>query len=217
MSKKTPAPVDTTLGSAAYQLAVAHQADLTPRLPAGTVTDLAADLSLLGASPTPAPAPAGGSQSPAPAPSLADLVADVVALTSAIHDAIHGAKATAAVRKAYGVASKVAAKEPKAVVAEAEKILARAQANPTEALSLGILPADTTALGQAVSNLTAAEAAAKAQGGTAGVTAKERRAAETRMHEATVRIAGVGALAFALNPTVRAQFEALRPAKKKTA
>ena len=138
-----------------------------------------------------------------------------MAITSAIHDAIHGAKATAAVRKAYGVSSKVATKEPKAVMNEAEKILARAQAYPTEALSLGILPADTAALAQTLSDLKAAEATAKSQGGAAGVTAKERRAAETRMHAATARIAGAGTLAFAKNAAVRAQFEALKPVKKK--
>ena len=112
MSKKTPAPIDTSLGTAAYQLAVAHQADLSPRLPAGTITDLAADLTLLGASPNPPPPPAAGAAPPPPPPTLAELVADAVAITSGIHDAIHGAKATAAVRKAYGVSSNVATTEP---------------------------------------------------------------------------------------------------------
>jgi hypothetical protein len=213
--KKTAAPIDTSAGSAAYALAVLHQAELTPRIPAGTVSDLAADLTLLGASPNPPapPAPGAGPAPPAP-PTLAELVADAVALTSAVHDAIHGANATPAVRKAYGVSSKVATKEPKAVIAEAEKILAQAQANPTEALALGILPADTTALGQTLSDLKASEAATKTKGGVAGVTAKERRAAETRMHEATARIAGAGILAFAKDAVVRATFEAIKPKKK---
>ena len=36
MSTKTSAPIDTSLGATAYQLAVLHTADLSPRLPAGT-------------------------------------------------------------------------------------------------------------------------------------------------------------------------------------
>jgi hypothetical protein len=56
----------------------------------------------------------------------------------------------------------------------------------------------------------AAEAVAKAKGGKVGTTAKELRAAEVRMHEATRRIAGAGVLAFAMSPAVRAQFEALK-------
>jgi hypothetical protein len=218
MAKATTTTIDTSAGSAAYALAIQHQTDLQPRLPAATLANLAADLTLLGAAP-PAPAqPAGQSpppQPPAPAaPSLADATAAAVALITAIHAAIRGAKPSSGVRKAYGTTGK-ASKEPKAVVAEGQKILAQAQADPSQALSLGILPADTTALGQALAALASAETVAKGKGGTAGTTAKELRAAEVRMHEAVARIAGVGALAFATNAAVRAQFEALEPKKKK--
>jgi hypothetical protein len=59
-----------------------------------------------------------------------------------------------------------------------------------------------------------AASAAMGTGGKATGTAKERHAAEVRMHEAVARIAGVGALAFATNATVRAQFAALKVKKK---
>ena len=49
--------------------------------------------------------------------------------------------------------------------------------------------------------------------GNVGVTSKERRAAETRIHEAVARISGAGVLAFATNPAVRAEFAALKPMK----
>ncbi len=98
---------------------------------------------------------------------------------------------------------------------EGEKILTQAQADPSQALTLGILPADTTALSQALAAVTAAEAVAKSAGGTTGATAKQLHAAEVSMHEAVARIAGAGALAFATNAAVRAQFEALKPTKKK--
>ncbi len=207
--------IDTSAGTAAYALAGQHQADLAPRLPAGLITDLAADLTLLGAPPAAAAAPAAGSAAPAPpAPSLEEAMGQAVTLITAIHAAIQGAKASPAVRKAYGASAKSASKEPKAVVAEGEKILARAQANPTEALSLGILPADTAALGAGLAAVKAAEAAVKSNGGKAGATGKALHAAEVRMHEAVARIAGVGVLAFATNAAVRAQFEALRAKKK---
>jgi hypothetical protein len=195
---------------------VQHQADVEPRLPAGTLPNLAADLKLLGADPNPqpAPAPAPGQPAPAPPPTLEEAMAAAVALISAIHDAILGSKASAAVRKAFGVSTKAPSKEPKAVVAEGEKIVGEAQANPTQALALGILPADTDKLAAALAQVKAAEEAAKAKGGKTGATAKELQAAAVRMHEEVRRIAGVGALAFATNAAVRAQFETLKPAKK---
>lgn len=78
------------------------------------------------------------------------------------------------------------------------------------------VPADVDALDGTLTQLVAAEDAAKAKGTgpAAGVTAKALRAAETRMHEAVGRIAGAGILAFARNATVRAAFEAIKPKKK---
>jgi hypothetical protein len=213
---KIPAPVDTTAGTAMYKLAVLHEADLDPRLPAGTIAGLAASLTTLGANPNPAPAPTPSTPAtPAPAtpPTLADAAAQVVTLVSAVHDALQGARATPDVRKAYGVSGKTPTKEASALFKDGGKIVAAAQADPAEALSYGILPADVTALSQALGQLTAAETAAKGGAAAAGTTGKERRAAETAMHEAVARIAGAGVLAFATNAAVRAQFAALKPAR----
>jgi hypothetical protein len=215
--KKTakPAVVDTTAGSAAYALAVQYRAQLDPRLPAGTIDNLAADLTTLGAPPPAAspPAPAPAPAAP-PAPTLAQAVATAANLVSAIHEAVVGAKAKGPVRKEYGVSSRGPVTELHAVVAAGEKIVARATANPAEALSLGVLPADVTALQAALAAVTSAEEAAHASGAKAGgATAKAKKAAEVRMHEATARIAGAGALAFAQNASVRAEFEALRGKK----
>jgi hypothetical protein len=65
-----------------------------------------------------------------------------------------------------------------------------------------------------ITNLTAAESAAKGTHGTGTATAKELHAAEVRMHEAVARIAGAGILAFAGNASVRSAFEAIKPKKK---
>ena len=117
---------------------------------------------------------------------------------SGVHEAIGGAKVKSDVRKAYGVSSRGAPTELKAVAAGGEKIVGRAPGEPGRRRSgSGCCRGDVTALSAALAALAAAEAAAKVTGsGSGGVTAKERKAAEVGMHEATARIAGVGALAF---------------------
>jgi hypothetical protein len=207
--------LDTSAGQQAYALASQHRQDLDPRLPAGMIDNLKTDLETLGVA-FPAPSPSPGQPSPPaqPPPTLAEALAAAEGLVTAIHDAVLGAKPKPAVRKAYGAGSKAVGKEVKQVVAAGELIVERAETNPAEALSLGILPADVTALAAAVAALKAAEQAARPGGGKAEVTAKQKRAAEARVHEAVARIAGTGVLAFATNAAVRAEFEALRPKKK---
>jgi hypothetical protein len=204
--------IDTTPGEQAYALAIEHRVLLDPRLPPGTIDGLKADLHTLGVSPTPQPA-APAEPSPQ-APSLAEALAVAANLVTAIHATVLGARAKPAVRKAYGAASKAVDSNVKHVLAAADKIAAQATGNPSEALALGILPADITALRAAESDLSAAEAAARGNGGQAGATKKEKHAAAARMLETASRIAGAGALAFAKNAAVRAQFEALKPKKK---
>ncbi|MEP7124947.1 MAG: hypothetical protein ABJE95_28720 [Byssovorax sp.] len=200
--------IETTAGEQAYALASEHRAELDPRLPPGTIDTLRADLTTLGVSLITQPA-----EPLAHPPSLSEALAVAANLVTAIHDTVLGAKPKPATRKAYGAASKPIAAEVKRILAAAEKIVEQATGNPSEALALGILPTDITALRAAASDLTAAEAAARGDG-EAGATKKEQRAAATRMLEATARIAGAGALAFAQNGPVRAQFEALKPKKK---
>ena len=216
MAKTTTvaAPVDTSAGSATYKLAVQYRSALDPRLPAGTIDDLAIDLTTLGAAPLPATPPAAppGTAAPPP-PTLAEAMTEATTWITAIHAAIAATKPKAAVRKAYGLSRKPV-KEPKDVVATGQIIVTQATANPTEALSLGVVPADVTALSSALGAVKAAEIVVKGSSG-GGATAKERRAAEVRMHEAVVRISGAGVLAFATNPAVRAEFAALAPPKKK--
>jgi hypothetical protein len=199
---KSQAPVDTTAGTRAYLLAFAHEAVLGPRLPSGFLATLAADLTTLGADPRP--------RDPAvsPAPPLADALGAATALVTAIHAAVRGASAKPDVRKAYGVKAKGGSLEAAEVLAVGEKILARAQDNPTEALSLGILPGDLAELRLALADVRVAEEAARtAQAG--ALSGKERRAAEARVKDAVARLAGVGALAFAREPALRAEFAAL--------
>jgi hypothetical protein len=98
--------------------------------------------------------------------------------------------------------------EAAALIARGEKIITQARANPTEALSLGILPSDVLAIDQALEDLKAAEAFAK--GKWDKPTTKQVHAAEARMHNTVARISGAGILAFATNAAVREAFAALR-------
>lgn len=220
-SAKTSATVDTTAGSAAYALALQHKPQIGPRLPAGTLDGLANDLTTLGAPPPPPDAPplSPGGPPPAPPPpaapppSLADAMAAVITLLTAFHEALATAKVKPSVRKAYGVSGKTPTKSVKALLADAQKLVTQAHANPAEALSLGILPDDIASLEAALNDLLAAESAAKGPMAKAGGNGAAKHAAAVRMREVTARIAGVGVLAFATNPAVRAQFEALLPKK----
>lgn len=205
---------ETTLGSKAYALAVAYKAAVEPRLPPGMIGELAADLALLGA-PTQAQAPSNApAASPAAgaAPNLAQALATAVNLLTAIHGAAEGSGLKPAERKAFGIARKEPSKEPKAVLAALGAIAAAAQANPTDAYRIGIMPDDIAAIQKAVADLQAAAAAASTPG-SKGPTAKEKKEAEARVRAAVGKIMGAGLLAFAQDGATRAEFEALKPKK----
>ena len=112
---KTSAAVDTTAGTKAHELAVQYKTALDSRLPLGTVSNLALDLTTLGANPTPTPPPAQ-TPSATPPPTLGEAMAGAVTLITAIHEAIRGAKAKPAVRKTYGASGKTPSEEAKAVI-----------------------------------------------------------------------------------------------------
>ncbi|MFT3766250.1 MAG: hypothetical protein QM820_65395 [Minicystis sp.] len=219
---------DTAPGVRAYALAVQYRGEVEPRLPAGMIGELAAALTLLGAEldggagrgggisdgGRAGAQGGGGAAVAAPVPSLPEAMTAAVALITGIHHAVTGAKAKGEVRRGYGVSAKEVGTEAEAVLAVGEKIVARAQGNPTEALGLGILPADVAALAGALADLKAAEAAAMGKGARVReLSGKERRAAEKRVEEAVGRIAGAGVLAFARDGKVRGEFAGLRAGK----
>jgi hypothetical protein len=194
-------------GGAAYALAVANQAVVAPRMPAGTINGLAADLTLLGAAPAAAPAAAAaGGAGAAVTPTLSDALAKALKLLSAAHEAVKRGKPKAGVRKAWGVTEGGKGDDVKRVEAAMEKVVERATAEPGEALGFGILAGDVAVMQGALADLKAAEATHAA----GGLTRKEKSAAEGRVRTAIERIAGAGVMAFALDGTgVRASFEAL--------
>jgi hypothetical protein len=199
---KAEEAIDTTAGVRAYALAQQHQAALEPRLPVGLMEELATALRVLGADPR-VPAAAPGALPP-----LAAATALGWKLIKAVHAAVAGAKPSAEAWCGYGLSPKGPGSEMHNVTADGARILARAREYPSEALSLGILPADVTAVEQAMAALEAAKIAA--QGTPETATKKDRQEAAARITDAVARIAGAGMLAFALDDKVSAEFEGLR-------
>jgi hypothetical protein len=200
-------------GTVAYGLAREHQAALEARLPQGSLDRLAHDLAVIGADPRQTASPALVADRP-PAPPLEEAMASVTLMITAIRGAVQGAGARPELRRAYGVSTKAPSSEAGGLIAEGEKMAARAEANGDEARLLGILPADVASLQQALAGLKRAEEATQKKPVSAPVNARAKKAAEARVEEAVARIAGTGTLAFAMNAAVRAQFEALKPTKK---
>jgi hypothetical protein len=199
---KAEEAIDTTAGVRAYALAQQHHAALEPRLPAGLMEELATALRVLGADPR-VPAAAPGALPP-----LAAAMAPAWKLINAVQAAFTRAKASPALRSGHWVPPMRPGSSVVTVLATGARIVARARAYPSEALSLGILPADVTAIEQAMAALEAAQIAA--QGTPETATKKDRQEAAARIADAVARIAGAGMLAFALDDEVSAEFEGLR-------
>lgn len=204
--KKTEAET-TQAGLKAHNLAVTHKAVLEPRLAPGVVDGLAADLTQIGIV-------VPGAVQTRTVARTAKVSQDVAlaqgyALVSAIRAAVVRAKAAADVRKAYGVGAKVNALVVKDVKASIATIVARAEANPSEARSLGILQKDIDALKADNDAITAADEDQEKKRATAPQSTKARNQTLVRIIEATDRIAGAGILEFAKDEAIRAEFQAL--------
>lgn len=210
---KVAVAAPATAGTMAYGLAIEHQAALEARLPHGALDKLASDLAVIGADPRKTVSPAPVDEKP-PAPPLEEAMASVTLMITAIRGAVQGAGARPELRRAYGVSAKAPSSEASGLIAEGEKMAARAEANGDEARLLGILPADVASLQQALAGLKRAEEATQKEPVSAPVNRRAKKAAEARVEEAVARIAGTGTLAFAMNAALRAQFEALKPNKK---
>jgi hypothetical protein len=197
----------TQLGLKAYSLAATYTVELTPRLAAGLLTTLQSNLTSLGVV-VPAAIEAKGGAKQATAAQGTALEAAYQSVT-AVRLAVGRMMPTADVRKAYGVGTKTSPKVVKDVVAALQTIVDRATANPAEALTFGILPADVTAYTAQIAALKAADQAQEAARAGAPLATKERNSTARQILAAVDSIVGAGVLQFANNPTVRANFEAL--------
>jgi hypothetical protein len=197
----------TRRGLKALGLAQTHQAALEPRLPAGTLDGLTADLQKLGAD-VPG-ALVTRSTAKTATVSQNEALAAGYSLVTAIRTSVARRGASAEVRAGYGVGVKTSEKVVKQVAAAISLILKRAGDKPAEAAELGILQKDLAALGEDLAAITAADGAQEAKRAGAPGATKERNRTANQILGAVDVIVGAGVLEFAKEAGVRGEFEAL--------
>lgn len=195
-------------GLKSVALATTHEAVLAPRLPPGHKAYLEDKLRQLGiAIPTQKAARERAKQlSVAQREAFGDLLALLTALRQNVKA---DSDSTAQDRKEYGVGLKLDPRNVEATLAASLSVLRVAREKPERAQLLGILPADLTkleALYQAAKSADEAEDSTRAN---APLTTKERNALVESVEAAVKKIGGAGVLAFAFDPKIRAEFEAL--------
>ena len=130
-------------------------------------------------------------------------------LVSGAHAAVRGMTSDREVRLAYGVGTKVPLLV-KNVKASLQKIVDRATANPAEAVGFGITPTDITSFTASIAAIVAADTAQESARAAAPGATKTRNATARSVLAGIMRIAGAGMRAFANDPTIRAEFAALK-------
>ena len=130
-------------------------------------------------------------------------------LVSGAHSAVRGMSGDREVRLAYGVGTTVPLLV-KNVRAALQRVIDRATANPTEAVGFGISPTDITSFNVAIAAIVAADTTQEAARAAAPTATKARNITARRLLASVHLIAGAGMRAFASDPTIRAQFAALK-------
>ena len=197
----------TQLGLKALNLALSHAAALTPRLPRDMLKGLAEDLQSLGV------VVPGAKQARVEA--MSATTTQNAALQQGysrvlqIRAAIRRAKAPAEVQHAYGVGVVVRAHVVRDVKAAIQQIVDRANLQPDEAASFGILRKDIDALTLALEAITDADTKQEQKRASAPLSTRERNRTANRILAAVARIEGSGRMEFAHDATTRASFEEL--------
>jgi hypothetical protein len=205
----------TQAGEKAHKLVSKHRAVIEPRLEAGLIDGLRADLDGLGGQV--AGTTAAQSNSQAATATQNTKLSDAHDVLSGIRHAVQKSNAKADVRRAYGLGAKLNASVVSSVQANGKVVIDRARLNPTEARGLGILDADINTLEALLLALKEADANQEKTRAAAPLTTGDRNAAGNRIIEAVRSISAKGVLEFARDPKLRAQFGALDdgPAVKK--
>jgi hypothetical protein len=195
------------VGKKALALHDKHQAEITDRLTAGTVSGLREDLpALRGLVPGVGKA---RRRAKAATADQADALKTGHALVSAVRQAVARRGKTKAVRTAYGVGAKLSAKSVKSVSEALGTIHDRAAKKPEEARAMGIVAADVTKIRAAIEAIEGADDVQESLRAAAPQTTRDRNQAARRILAAVDEIATAGAIAFAHQPAIRKKFEAL--------
>jgi hypothetical protein len=203
------------IGQGALALALEQRAAVEPRLSAGLLDGLAADLDAFDgkrAAATLAP------ESLREATRTQDAAAEAAhAFLVAARGAVARNGATAAQRAAFGL--KVPAKTQKvsSLVAGLKALIEAAASFPDVARSSGLLTSDLEQAGALRTALTAADATQEAKKQSRKTPTAERAETQQRIEKAVDAIVAAGTLAFVLDPGKAARFRALVPSYGKGA
>jgi hypothetical protein len=199
-------------GRAVYELAVAHRADLEPRVGAATIDGLATDVDELRNT----AAGALSSRADRKASTLAqnDALVSGAAVVSAIRAAIRQSHAENRTLQAdFGVGMPVYARSVPSVVGSLRMILDAYEQNPDAARAAGILEPDVERAREALSALSAADYTQEGRKLSAKQATARRRATQLRVQAGIARLVGAAHVAFMDLPELVAQFTALIPTR----
>jgi len=191
----------------ARDLVLRDRSALEPRLSAGFIDGLAADVVALGG--LSAEAPRARSQSRVATLTQDQAIARGIALVKGIRDVVKAHHASAEIRRAYGVGTAATARTVKATRAVIEAVLARAASKPEEARAAGVLDSDLDALRSALAMIIGADADQENTRAAAPATTRARNEAARRLEDAVRRIAAAGQLQFVNDATRQAEYAAL--------
>ncbi len=199
-----------TTGSTTYKLALAHRADLEPRLEAGLIDHLAEDVASL----------RGDSRGTAVAQTeKSEATADKGAVAAAGFKLAHFIRESVkrnhpsdkALQKAFGVGARTMVEKPSTVATALNGILQAAQNHPDQFKAAGLLPADLVKVKDALTGL---DAKVETQSDKK-LTSKQATAAKLAVHlrvEAAVgKVLAAAGMAFIEQPEKLKLFEELLP------
>jgi len=218
MPPKTPKPkwkpADAlSAGQQALALAEEQRTALEPRLAAGLIDGLRADLVTLDDKRSAATR----------APELLRAATrtqeqaqnEALELVGAVRGAVARIRATAAERAAFGLSLKLNAKKVASTLAALDAIAAGATKHPTVARAAGILPEDLARASTLRTALAAADGAQEQTKKTRTAPKGERVTVQLEVEAAVDAILAAGLLASVGNPALATRFRALVPTKAK--
>ena len=200
------------VAEAAYRLATDHRAALDPRLPAGVIEGLGADMAALRGTSAGAKAARAGKRSATITQHEAGRRGYELAM--AIRAAVRGGEPDdKALQKAFGVGDQVHARKVTSVEAAIETILRGAEADPERARGVGVLPEDIEEARRVREALSTADASQEGKAVSSKVATSNRDEAQRRVQQAVRRIVGAAALAFRGQPDLARLFADLIPSR----
>lgn len=191
-----------------------YQDKLVSRLPAGLQEGLKADLT--GLSGLVADAAEARTTAKGATAGQDTAAENAAAIITGIRGAVRKSGMPASVGKAYGVGAKVDPRLVRTVLANGAVILERAAKQPEEARAAGVLDTDLAELRTLLQSLATVDEEQERIVAAKPMTTGERNKAARRVLDAVKRVSAAGELAFARDPELRAQFDALDQGPKRT-